>query len=294
MGLKRSLLLTVLVALELAVLGAIIAVLQNASVLGGWNQPWFSRWNGRVEASGEGFIPLEQLKGTLIVHNDAGRVEVINASSGYGVHSTVYAYGENRTEAEANLALVEVSSASSPQGTRIEAKGPRSWAGQRPYADMRVIVPPGTPVEVHAAMGSVVLHDFSGNADIEAGMGRVDVNQARGNMVIRAKMGRIQLQQVVVQEICDIDATMGAIYFSGRMGQKNRFKANMGSITIELPSDHPALTLDAEWSLGSLKNSLPFIGESKEHHAQGVLGPGTPVGTLRIQSEMGSIRIKHQ
>jgi hypothetical protein len=85
---------------------------------------------------------------------------------------------------------------------------------------------------------------------------------------------------------------MGAVSFSGRLGKQNTINASMGSITLDLAASHPAMRLDADWSMGSLQNNLPFEGDLSEKRAEGVLGKGSVAGDLRIHANMGSIRIR--
>jgi hypothetical protein len=285
---KRSFLLTLLVVAELAVLIAIVSVLRGSTSPDVWSWSW--GWGAKAQA--ERWIELGSIQGPVSIHNDLGRVEVCNAASGHGVRAIVYGHGWSRAQAERSLELVTVDAQETEQGVRVEAKSPRNWRDNSPYADIQVVVPPRTAVSVQADMGRVTIRDLEGDVKVESDMGRVEMSRIQGNVSVSAKMGRVELKQMAVEQQLDVDANMGAVRFSGHLGRRNTFKADMGSITIELPKGHAALQLDAEWRMGSIDNELPLTGELKERRATGVLGSGAPVGELRIRSSMGSIHIR--
>ena len=90
----------------------------------------------------------------------------------------------------------------------------------------------------------------------------------------------------------DVQANMGSVSLSGELGKTNAIRADMGSITVVLGPNHPALELDARVRMGKLQNSLLFTGVSSKNDLQGVLGQGIPQGSLTLSANMGTIRIR--
>lgn len=162
-----------------------------------------------------------------------------------------------------------------------------------PYADIEVVVPLDAQVIAEARMGNVEVRDFAGTIRVVANMGRVDMDHVQGNIDVHANMGSVDLREVFIQDSLQVDADMGSITFRGTLGKENAFEANMGGISLRLADDHPAMTLDAGWSMGSFSNRLPFSGTLSDKRAVGTLGSGdVVVGDLRIRADMGNISIR--
>lgn len=285
----RLLTLLVLIVAELATLTGIVLVLRTTS---GISRDWWGiNFGGPMQVSEERVIPLKNLHGTLQIVNDVGKVEVRTGAGSYGVQADVHGFGWSEVQARKALQQVRIDTTDTGNGTRVEVQGPVHLAGQMPYANLVVTVPSGLSVDVDASMGSVTLDHVTGNVRVNANMGRVNAVGFKGDLAVDAKMGRVDLEQMAIANTLDVKANMGAVSFAGRLGKQNSFDANMGNIDIDLPAGHAAMQLEADWSMGSWHTSLPLNGTNSEHHAEGVLGRGTVGGRLKVDADMGRIRI---
>lgn len=294
--LGRIALVALLVVAEIATLAGIAYVLRTAM---GERRAWSLRrgllgTGGPVEMRKEQFIPLADLEGTLFVRNDVGSIVLQGGTSGFGVRAVLRGFGTSEADAEESLGLVDLVVDKTAEGTLIEARTGRGWWGRRPHWDLEVTLPHGAKADLFAAMGSVTVHDWQGALRVEASMGRVTVVDFAGDLTTLAKMGSVEIERVDIEEVLDVEANMGSVKFAGNLGHTNSIRANMGSITVVLRREHPAVQLQARLNMGKLHNDLPFAGESSRERVNGVLGTGTPQGSLELHADMGKIDVRSE
>jgi hypothetical protein len=288
----RKLALAVAIMAEILTLVAIVLAFRPV-VSNGWRWSeanWTIEFGPQVQE--ERVIALDEVKGTLRLINNRGKIQIKHDGTPAVARAKVYGYGADKAAAQESLSSVEVTTTIDGADMTIAVKAPNG-IGRMPYADLVVVVPDGINVIVEAAMGDVDVDDFTGVINVVANMGRVDLDNIRGSIDVRANMGSIDLRKIVIEDSLRAHADMGSISFRGSLGKQNSFEANMGGISLRLDDDHPALQLDAAWKMGSFENHLSFNGTVSERQAVGVLGDSNVTGgNLHIRADMGSISIR--
>jgi hypothetical protein len=285
------LLVAVLVAVELVVLVGIVVV---SSGLGSFSvgRHGFWRLEGGRRVIHERFFPLTDQDRQLFISNEAGSVVLRGGDTDFGVRAIVRGLGTAKDDMATDLESLNLRVEHSATEFRIEAHRPRGWVDRESRIDLEVTMPHNGVVHVVAAMGSIDIRDLRGSVQADAKMGQVRAIRFAGDLTATAHMGSVKLEQMSIDQMLDVQANMGSVSFSGELGKTNAIRADMGSITVALGPNHPALELDARVQMGKLQNSLLFTGVSSKNDLQGVLGQGIPQGSLTLSANMGTIRIR--
>lgn len=128
---------------------------------------------------------------------------------------------------------------------------------------VELVVPDGTPVEVATASGPVSVQGLRGDLSVSTGSGAVSVEGFNG--------GRLLLS-----------SNRGKITFSGEPGEESIITTRRGNLQLLLPDDR-AYRLQQLTQRRKGQVSLPY--------SDGIIGEGTPVGSLIVNAGKGSLEI---
>ncbi len=209
---------------------------------------------------------------TLVVDSDRGTV-VIRGETGRGaidVTATLRASGTTLEQAEARLEALDVSETRSDDTLRLGFRAP---AEGKATADLVVLVPLGTSIDVNGGEVEVTVGSVTGTLRIAT---------ETGDVVVRGA----DLDRLVVE------SEAGDVEFSGRLAGKgavHELRTDRGDVHVRIPLD-ARLRIEARLSRGGIiTSSLPLSGDTEGTEWSAVLN--APDATLRLETRDGRILI---
>ncbi len=217
-------------------------------------------------ADGVRALVVESERGTVVIRGESDR-EAID------VTATVRARGASREQAEARLAALDVSETRSDDALRLGFRVPAEGAEWAAAADLVVLVPLGTSIDVDGAEVAVTVGSVSGTLRIAT---------ETGDVVVRGA----DLERFAVE------SGTGDVEFSGRLvgtGAVHEVRSDRGDVHVRIPLD-ARLRIEASVSRrGIITSSLPLSGDTEGTEWSAVLN--APDATLRLETRDGRILI---
>lgn len=141
-----------------------------------------------------------------------------------------------------------------------------------PGADITVIVPPETHVDLRTSNGRIEVDGISGTCRARTSNGSIDLENVTGEVEARTSNGSIEHQGMVPPE------------------SSNELRTSNGSISVSFTAD-PDVEIDASTSNGRVSSSRPIAATRTEStHLVGTMGEGG--ADLIIRTSNGSVTIK--
>ncbi len=158
-----------------------------------------------------------------------------------------------------------------------------------PRADITVITPPESDVEIDSALSEISLTGLKGNLAAESAVSTVHVGDCEGRLKARSRTGSVEIQNF--KGNATAKSNVGSIIFSGSLtGQgENYFRTNVGSIQLSLRGSHD-LTVELLSNIGGI-TCTPELAEMRRDYGRyiGKMGAGT--GRLIGQTNTGTITL---
>ncbi len=185
-----------------------------------------------------------------------------------------------------------------------------SWwsAIDAPHAELDIIVPPQTALDINTSNGSVLGNGTSGTAyvrtsngeitfknasgdfDLETSNGEIEFEGVEGTAVIRTSNGELNLLDFSGQ--IDGETSNGPIEFEGDLtpGSSNRLSTSNGAVELDFGTE-PNIDLDAATSNGGIECDFPITATvTGDDRLVGTIGAG---GTeLEIRTSNGDVTIR--
>jgi len=214
-------------------------------------------------ADGVRALVVESDCGTVVIRGETDR-ETID------VTATLRARGASLEQAEARLGALDVSETRSDGTLRLGFRVPAEGAAA---ADLVVLVPLGTSIDVDGGEVGVTIGSVSGTLRIAT---------EAGDVVVRGA----DLERLAVE------SGTGAVEFSGRFvgtGAVHEVRTDRGDVHVRIPLD-ARLRIDARVPRGGIvTSSLPLSGDTEGTEWSAVLN--APDATLRLETRDGRVLI---
>ncbi|MHC4371336.1 MAG: M56 family metallopeptidase [Planctomycetota bacterium] len=192
----------------------------------------------------------------FVVRNSMGRIILRPSKDGKSdVRAVIRGKAKTAAEAQAKAGQVSIHVNSSQEKYFLEPVKNDGGKWDDLSVDLHFAVPPGVLLDVKTNMGSVELHDLEGKIKAVSDMGAIKAVNTTGDVELTTKMGAIQL-----------------------VAPKNL-----------------SAKLSAQAKMGSIQSDLPLEISKRDMFrtsAEGTLGTGD--GSIRMTSDMGSIKLKWQ
>lgn len=246
----------------------------------------------------------------LDVESSNGEIVVIGVEEGTVLEATATCRTRGRTEEEAAERLGRLVCTAEQVGDRVELRyrGAEQDDDVRRFSgvDFRVATPPEGRLLLRTANGDIVVEGTHGNVTASTSNGAIDVMDVEGSIFASSSNGRLHIVRITgdvrgrtsngeawledVIGAVDVESSNGGLYYLGRpVGIANRLDTSNGSITVRIPND-AHVALDASTSRGSIRTSLPLLGDLEGLAWQAELNP--PVdAAMSLHTSNGSIRI---
>jgi hypothetical protein len=197
------------------------------------------------------------------------------------IEATKHAWSGSRSAAERQLDRIDVSL--TQQGERILVKVDMPQLsepgfGKRANVDLEITVPEQTDLKVDLDVGDMEIEGVEGQVDIQAAVGLVDLKNVvvRDSLKVRTDVARIRFEGPL---------SAGALY---------DIRSDVGDIALTLPASS-SFEVDAESNVGAVTCDFAVRGREGRKDFIGGRIEGTvgesPTAELRLQSDVGSIRI---
>ncbi|HEX6972253.1 MAG TPA: DUF4097 family beta strand repeat-containing protein [Limnochordia bacterium] len=293
----RRWILAGLILFEAVVLAA-IAIAASSAWLGGivWRTGWWS--TGPVTRTFSEQVLLGDERARVRAVNALGRLEVTGSPDARSieVRAAVRWLGWLPPWTDDPMDLTDIDVRKEGGTVTVTAAQPGDgWplAGLLGHAsvDLALTVPAESDLDLNAQLGTVTVRGVTGELRLHANMGEVRASDVGGDLTIRANMGDIVVRDAVLSDRMSVRADMGSIDFTGRPARDAEVISHMGSIRLALPPGQ-SYRLDARASMGSIDIGLPFDGSREGDSVRGTIGHGPPAGSIKIESDMGSIDIE--
>lgn len=196
------------------------------------------------------------------------------------VEATTHTWAAQRSAAEQGLDRIRVSfdQAGDEITVRVDMPAQTRWPGMRARVDLEISVP--------------------GDCDVrlDLDIANVDVRDVRGDIEVRADVGEVNLRDVAAREQLTVRTDVARVRLEGPISDGARYdiRTTVGEIALNLPSDS-SFELDAESNVGSVTTEFDVEATREPQQFVGGRIEGTvgeaPTAQLRLQSELGSIRV---
>jgi hypothetical protein len=154
-------------------------------------------------------------------------------------------------------------------GLAIRTTGPRARGRSNASVDLEITAPPGTRLELNAAVG---------NVDVRGMVGDIRAHVATGNIDVRAAEGVAQL-----------DVGAGNVHYRGQPAGACTFSAGAGNVTVELAADTDA-RIHLQTGVGKVEVGPRVKGLVTPRHVKGVIGSGDQAD-IRAHCGVGNISL---
>ena len=160
-----------------------------------------------------------------------------------------------------------------------------------PQADIRVIVPPGMPVDVSSGNGKIEITGTNAAVKARTGNGGIELQSVEGDISASSGNGSITINNA--RGSFNVTTGNGSLSLTAELtpGGENRLTTGNGRITVHLEGE-PDVSIDAETDNGSLDSSLQLteIETVGGKRLVGRIGDGS--ATLTIRTGNGSIELR--
>lgn len=160
-----------------------------------------------------------------------------------------------------------------------------------PRAEITVVTPPESDVEVDSAISQISINGLKGNLAAESAISTIRVAGCEGRLKARSRTGSLEIENF--KGGVTARSNVGSIIFTGSLtGQgENYFRTNVGGIQLALRGEHD-LTAELISNIGSII-CTPELGDARREYGRhyGKIGAGT--GRLIVHSNTGSISLTH-
>ncbi len=141
---------------------------------------------------------------------------------------------------------------------------------------------------LETANGAIDLRDLVGVVSADTANGAIDVDSFSGVLNLHTSNGEIDMEDV--QATVDAYTSNGRIQFSGELvGDTHRFRTSNGTIEVRVPATS-SITFVASTNMGSIRTSLPLIGDTQGRDWNASLNPPA-TQNVELRTSNGSIRI---
>ncbi len=224
---------------------------------------------------------------TLLVKNFNGSVKVSSGPHG----QNIYVVAELRRPD-----LVAYEAIQNGNTISVTARGIGFWADLFPNgrrANIEVIVPQDSNVQVRAENGPISLRNVTGDGELATFNGAIKAADVAGAYEITTSNGPIEVDDG--RGAFNIRTHNGGIRFRGELerGTSNRFKTSNGNITTQLKGRPASISVDAETSNGAIMMgpTLSVASATRDkNRLAAVIGDGD--ADLTLTTSNGSIHIQ--
>ncbi|MCK4246001.1 DUF4097 family beta strand repeat protein, partial [Candidatus Bipolaricaulota bacterium] len=137
--------------------------------------------------------------------------------------------------------------------------------------------------------GAIVMREVTGDVHADTSNGRIDLANIAGMVLADTSNGEIELE--TIEGEVDANTSNGSIRYEGRpVGQGNTLHTSNGSITVRIHTD-ASVSFEVDASSGSIRSSLPLVGDTEGDHWDVVLNPPAEAA-MSLRTSNGTIRIE--
>jgi lia operon protein LiaG len=111
-------------------------------------------------------------------------------------------------------------------GDRVEIRG--SGRGTEAHADLRILVPAGTDLDMYLAVGRIDAAGVQGDLRLDTGSGRVTAADLRGELVVDTGSGSVEVRNV--QGAVSVDTGSGSVEIEEASGPELLVDTGSGSV----------------------------------------------------------------
>ena len=160
-----------------------------------------------------------------------------------------------------------------PQGIRLQA---RVEAGRMSVSGLR-----DSEFDLRTDAGKLRVSECSGRLRIASSAGKVELEQISGTLEARTDAGAIHAENIRLNGDSTLRASAGTVRVSGLylLSGNHVVETSLGSVRLGLAPDTP-VRIETHVSLGSVDNR---VGQ----------GPEDAPATLKVSSELGSVKIRY-
>ena len=165
-----------------------------------------------------------------------------------------------------------------------QAEDVRRYSG----VDFQVIVPVRADADLTTSNGRIEAAGIVGSLTVYTSNGQIAVTGCQGEFHLDTSNGEIRMEDV--EATVDAETSNGAIRFQGHLlPGTHRMRTSNGAIQVTIPRDM-ALLINADTSTGSIRSSLPLVGDTGGKSWSALLNP--PItSTLTLKTSNGTISI---
>ena len=228
---------------------------------------------------------------SLTVQNPLGDISV-HGTNGGEIRVTLSKRAEAKTLGRVGELLEKISleAKENPEGTELIVHLPKDTPNEKVRADLRLEVPKGVTLNLHAGLGRVSVTAYGGQLKVINKLGPIELVEYHGSAALEAHLGNIHITDSTFTDELVAITHLGDVHAAALLAQENVLESNLGDITLLLSPDE-AYVLEGSVGLGDFATDLPFKGERSSSSIKGIIGEGEHRGMIFVDVSLGSLQL---
>jgi hypothetical protein len=186
-----------------------------------------------------------------------------------GEEGVIKVVATRKARRDPTLAAIGIEMHERANGLAVRTTAPRGRDKGNTAVDLEISAPPGTRLELHAAVGNVDVRGMVGDIRARVDLGNIDVHAAEG--------------------VAHLDVGAGNVQYRGRPAGACTFEAGAGNVMVELAADTDA-RVDLMTGVGEVDVGPQVKGLVTPRHVKGTIGSGDQAD-IRARCGVGNVSL---
>lgn len=261
---------------------------------GSANQPQVaalsSRFSNILQKETEHFL---EIRPQLTVKTNHGQV-VVQGAPVKQIEVRMVAETKALTPRRAQELLEEITFevSTTDEENRFIVHIPNLYGNESAKADLHILVPHNTSLDLTTGLGQVEVSTVQGNLRVLDQLGTIKIRDFQGNAYLETSLGNIEIASSQFENELAAISNLGDLHIQASLADKNVLESSLGDLTLIL-SPEESYVLEGKLSLGKFQIKVPFKGQQDNERIQGIIGEGTQRGSIFVTLSLGSLELKH-
>ncbi|NMB00544.1 MAG: DUF4097 domain-containing protein [Firmicutes bacterium] len=189
------------------------------------------------------------------------------------------------------LDQISIETITTDNENRFIVHTPRVQANETAKADLTILVPNDTKLDLNTALGQVEVTGSTGDLRALSQLGTIKVDNFQGNAYLETNLGNIEISNAVFEKELAAISQLGDLRIQASLAERNILESSLGDLELLL-SPEESYVLEGNLSLGKFQIRVPFKGQQSHDHIKGIVGEGTQRGSISVTLSLGSLELR--
>lgn len=174
--------------------------------------------------------------------------------------------------------------------TRLVVRMPKLESNENARADLAILVPSATNLELRTSLGKVQISGIEGDLEAKTSLGDIIVEGFTGTATLQTSLGNVQVSDSRFTDRLKAVSDLGDVSLSASLARSNILEARLGDLRLHvLPEE--SYVLEGKVELGGIYVGVPFEGQQSDKSIKGTIGQGDQRGSISASVSLGALRI---